>query len=308
MNTMQKYAILALPLLAAACNSDEQFTTTRLAEPVARIVEYTPAPGQFINERNAMSGFAGEATPEAACAYVARRFERGDFVSLGGWGGYLVAAFAEPVPATGDYELYVAGNQMPTSSEPGVIYVAQDTDGDRSPAGETWYELKGSEFAAADRSYRITYRRPAADGDPVAWTAVDGAGETHTGQIGRIGEHTQNYYPAWIAADELTFRGTRLPNNITEGEVDDQGRPVTAWIAHPFAWGYADNYSSIDRQGAANRFRIEDAVTADGAPANLSQIDFIKVQSGVNDWRSRIGELSTEVCGIGCYRTVTTAE
>lgn len=308
MNAMKRYALLLLPALAAACNSDETFTTARIAEPSARIVEYTPAPGQFINERNALSGFAGEQTPQAACAYAERRLANGDYVSLGGWGGYIVAAFPAPVPATGDYDLYVAGNQIATSSEPGVVYVAQDTDGDGSPAGEVWYELRGSEFDASDRNYRITYRRPAADGDPVAWTAVEGQGATLTGQIGRIGEHTQCYYPAWIAADEMTFTGTRLPNNIAEGEVDDEGRPVTAWIARPFAWGYADNFSSIDRQGTINRFRIGDAVTRDGTPAYLAQIDFIKVQTGINDWRTRIGELSTEVCAIGCYRTVTTVE
>ena len=48
-----------------------------------------------------------------------------------------------------------------------------------------------------------------------------------------------------------------------------------------------------------------DAVTADGSPANLQQIDFIKVQTGVNAKAPLIGEISTEVCGIGCYRTVT---
>lgn len=308
MTAMKRYALLLLTVCAAACNSDESFTTARVAQPAARIAEYTPAPGQFINERSAMSGFAGEDTPEAACAYAERRLAQADFVSLGGWGGYIVAAFAEPVPATGDYDLYVAGNQMSTSSEPGVVYVAQDTDGDGSPAGETWYELRGSEYDAADRNYRITYFRPHAAGDPVAWRAVDGTGTTHTGVIGRIGEHPQSYYPAWIGAEEMTFTGTRLPSNISEGEVDDEGRPVTAWIAQPFAWGYADNYSSIDRQGFVNRFRIADAVTRDGAAANLPQIDFIKVQTGINDWRTRIGELSTEVCAIGCYRTVTAAE
>ena len=54
-----------------------------------------------------------------------------------------------------------------------------------------------------------------------------------------------------------------------------------------------------------NRLRISDAVTADGSPANLQQIDFIKVQTGVNAKAPLIGEISTEVCGIGCYRTVT---
>ena len=47
------------------------------------------------------------------------------------------------------------------------------------------------------------------------------------------------------------------------------------------------------------------AVTADGAPANLAQVDFIMVQTGVNAKAPLIGEVSTEVSGIGCYRTVT---
>ncbi|MFQ9210278.1 MAG: hypothetical protein ACLR3T_01560 [Alistipes finegoldii] len=38
----------------------------------------------------------------------------------------------------------------------------------------------------------------------------------------------------------------------------------------------------MDRIGTTNRLRISDAVTADGSPANLQQIDFIKVQTGVN--------------------------
>ena len=49
-------------------------------------------------------------------------------------------------------------------------------------------------------------------------------------------------------------------------------------------------------------------LTADGEPANLTQVDFIKVQTGVNDARPLIGEISTEVCGIGCFRTVTRKE
>lgn len=73
----------------------------------------------------------------------------------------------------------------------------------------------------------------------------------------------------------------------------------------PFAWGYADNYSTSDRTGMTNRLRISDAVTADGAPANLAQVDFIMVQTGVNAKAPLIGEVSTEVSGIGCYRTVT---
>ena len=76
-----------------------------------------------------------------------------------------------------------------------------------------------------------------------------------------------------------------------------------------FAWGYVDNASTIDGAGTKNRFKIANAVDADGNPANLRQIDFVKIQTGVNcKAGNNVGEISTEVCGVGCYRTVTQAE
>lgn len=295
MEKMKRYAFPLAALLLAACNSGEEVTTREVMESVATIIEYTPAPGQFVNEPQ--SGYAGVDSPSKACEYVARRFAANDYVSLGGWGGYVVAAFARPVPNTGGYDLYVVGNAMPTSSEPGVVWVAQDTDRDGLPSQDEWYELKGSQYDNADRAYSITYTRPAGENLPVAWTDNRGG----SGTIDRMHEHAQaSYYPAWIAADAMTFTGTRLPDNIAKEGSD--------WTAQAFAWGYADNYSSTDRKGMTNRLRISDAVTCDGAPANLTHIDFIKVQTGVNDKAPLIGEVSTEVYGIGCYRTVTQSE
>lgn len=131
---MKKYAFPLAALLLAACNSGEEITTTQTDEPVARILEYTPAPGQFINEEARSGGaFDNVDTPEKACRYAAARFAENNWVSLGGWGGYLVAAFAEPVPNTGGYDLYVKGNAMNTSSEPGVVWVMQDANGNGMP-------------------------------------------------------------------------------------------------------------------------------------------------------------------------------
>ena len=291
---MKKYAVPLAALLLAACNSGEEVTTTQTDEPVARILEYTPAPGQFINEEARSGGaFDNVDTPEKACRYAAARFAENNWVSLGGWGGYLVAAFAEPVPNTGGYDLYVKGNAMNTSSEPGVVWVMQDANGNGMP-DDTWYELKGSEYdnAATIRGYAVTYT-PLADGS-AAWTDDRGG----SGTIDRMDEHTQaSYCPAWIEPADLKFTGTRLRDNVEQA--DGQWRPQA------FAWGYADNFSTVDRIGTTNRLRISDAVTADGSPANLQQIDFIKVQTGVNAKAPLIGEISTEVCGIGCYRTVT---
>ena len=315
---MKKYAFPLAALLLAACNSGEEITTTQTDEPVARILEYTPAPGQFINEEarsggafdnvdtileytpapgqfinGTMAGFDHVASEADALRYAADRLASNNWVSLGGWGGYLVAAFAEPVPNTGGYDLYVKGNAMNTSSEPGVVWVMQDANGNGMP-DDTWYELKGSEYdnAATIRGYAVTYT-PLADGS-AAWTDDRGG----SGTIDRMDEHTQaSYCPAWIEPADLKFTGTRLRDNVEQA--DGQWRPQA------FAWGYADNFSTVDRIGTTNRLRISDAVTADGSPANLQQIDFIKVQTGVNAKAPLIGEISTEVCGIGCYRTVT---
>ena len=116
---MKKYAFPLAALLFAACNSGEETTTTQIQEPVATILEYTPAPGQFIN--GTMAGFDHVASAADACSYAANRIASNNWVSLGGWGGRIVAAFAEPVPNTGGYDLYVKGNQFDTSSEPGIV-------------------------------------------------------------------------------------------------------------------------------------------------------------------------------------------
>lgn len=292
-----RYDTLLLLLLLTACNSGSEIVTSRVSEPYARIVEYTPAPGQFINEPK--SGFDGVTDAATACAYAEKRLARGNYISLGGWGGYIVAAFAAPVIASNDYDLWVKGNtQGPNTSEPGVVWIMQDTNGD-GEANDTWYELRGSRYDDPKtlRGYRITYTR-SAEAMPITW--IDNL-NAH-GSIGRMDEfgHTQpSYYPQWIASPTLTLEGTRLPDNVTDGSFE--GQP--GWFLTAFEWGYADNLSATDAIRQVNQFRIIDAVTATGSPANLVQADFIKVQTGVNSWCTGIGEISTEVCGIGCYRT-----
>ena len=164
----------------------------------------------------------------------------------------------------------------------------------------TWYQLAGGEYDKAGtlHGYGITYTAPAQAGEPVAWSDNYG----HTGTIDRIGVHTQeSYVPAWVAS--LTYRGTRLRDNVRYDEASGK------YIMQPFSWGYADNYSIIDRLGMKNRFRIADAVDERGEAVHLPQIAYIRIQTGVNTKAgNNVGEISTEVCGVGCYRTVTRTE
>ena len=236
-------------------------------------------------------------TPEAACAYAEQRIAQGAYVSLGGWGGTRVARFDEPVPAGNDYELWVRGNTFAGSPEPRALHATQDENGDGLPH-DTWYELKGSEYGASDTGYEITYLRPAQPGDDIAWRDNRG-GE---GVVARNEYHKQeSYFPAWVEGDALTLRRTQLPSNTPQA---DDAR----YAMVPSGCGNPDTASSRDLIGGVNCLRIANAVTADGEPANLTQVDFIKVQTGVNDARPLIGEISTEVCGIGCFRTVTRKE
>ena len=111
---MKRYALLILAAATAACNSSEEFVSARVSQPADRIVEYTPAPGQFINEPQ--SGFTDVTTPEAACAYAEQRIAQGAYVSLGGWGGTLVARSRSgqsiTLPQSGIYVVRTAGGTL----------------------------------------------------------------------------------------------------------------------------------------------------------------------------------------------------
>lgn len=294
---MKKTLILLLCAGLAACNSGEQTPSPAPAGSAAfeKIYEFTPAPGQFVNENYTA------VTASEACAHAESALRRGGYVSLGGFGGYIVAGFDHPVINDGGYNLRISGNSFARSSEPGIVYVMTDTNGNGLP-DDTWYELKGSEYGKEETrsDYRVTYFRPAADGDPVHWE--DNRGQS--GEIARIPVHRQNYFPAWIEGESYTLEGICLASRVEERKGE--------WIAMPYDWGYVDNYGSdrltADDNSAAgvsgNHFRIADAVKSDGSPAALPQIDFVKIQTAVNCQAPAIGELSTEIFGIEDYNLI----
>ena len=181
----------------------------------------------------------------------------------------------------------------------------QDENGNGLP-DDTWYELKGSEYDNPQtvQDYEVTYYRPRKTGQPVQWT--DNRGKS--GSIDYLPAwHNQDfYYPNWVSENTYILRGTCLPSKTRE---------VTPgyWSNDEYEWGYADNFSPIDRltdddnhdAGVnANHFRIGDAVTFDRKPAELKYIDFVKVQTGVNAKAGWLGENSTEVFGIRDFNLI----
>lgn len=252
------------------------------------VLEYTPAPGQFINEQET-GGFSGENTPEKAILYAEKRLKQGLFISLGAFGGTLVAGFDHSIVNDGGFNLQITGNAHENSSEPGIVWVMQDSNGNGLP-DDTWYELKGSEHdnSRTIRNYAVTYFRPRETGRPIYWADNEG----NTGTIDYLGPfHGQDsYYPLWIDRDYYTLTGTRLESR---NYLSQSG----SWISPAYGWGYADNHD----QGL---FRISDAVKRNGNPIHLDFIDFVKVQTGVNGKSGWLGEISTEICSICDYNLI----
>lgn len=257
-----------------------------------KVFQYRPAPGQFVNTTTTAykDGFT---TETQVLEYATERLQKHSLLSLGGFGGYIVVGFQQPIPnIEGAYDFKIHGNAYYNpnawqnrpggSAEPGIVMVAKDVNGNGIP-DDTWYELAGSEYGKDSeiRNYQITYYRPNPADSDVRWTDNQG----NEGYVLRNFAHVQeSYYPLWIEEDEMTFTGVRLKDNA----VKENGM----WIEYAYDWGYADNHPN-DTDMA--KFKIDWAVDAYGQPVLLDEIDFVKIYTAVNLDAGQLGEASTEI-------------
>jgi len=274
-------------LIVASCTPD----ITRGYNPYSivkcsDVVEYLPAPGQFISE-----GYEAD-TMEEACEYAYGRMSEGAYVSLGAFGGYIVAKLEHDIGGTETF-IAVVGNSTSSSSEPGIVYYMYDANRN-GLADEEWHEVEGSLHGTEEEchDYSVTYFRPE-DGQDVYWKASDGS----EGHVTRNSYHSEaDYYPAWVKEDSYTLSGIRLKSRAY-----DQSGSGTMWINPTYGEGYADNWSS-ELTGLKNDVnkKLGDIVLT--ANTNLfavpNGVAFVKVQCAVQDECGWIGEISTEVCGI----------
>lgn len=292
MKTVIFILVALISFVFIGCNKDEDiiedFPPQEDFNLGYRVIEYTPAPGQYIND--AVTGFKDITSMEDACRQAERRFSEGLFVSLGSWGGYIVVKFDTPIINSGGYDFSISSNSFDTSNEPGIVWVMRDSNKNGLPDDE-WYELKGSYFGEEgyERNYWVNYTRPEAKKN-TPWEDSNG----ETGVVNWMGNyHSQDfYYPNWIEKDSYTLYGSRLP---LQAEMDPDTR---LWTNRAFEWGYADNIGEdfLSSKGY-NRFRISDAVSSTNQDVDLPEIDFVKVQTAVNGSAGWLGENSTEVCG-----------
>lgn len=267
---------------------------------VNKVYEYMPAPGHQVNGYTIVGDFIHEgATMEEATQVAMEHFQKMWSVSLGAQGGYLIAGFDHSVENSGDYDLVIKGNPFSYQSEPGVIWVSQDVNGDGLP-NDLWYELAGSEYGkeTSTLEYAITYYKPQKPQSHTGWKDCFGA----TGIVPYMSLwNTHAYYwQDWVGGTEHTYFGTRLKDTHTyQNKYTNEP---------PFAWGYVDNQGSdyfknisFDASNAMGYYKISNAKTWDGKDANLQYIDFVKVQTAQTGYSPNLGDISTEVYGIWDY-------
>lgn len=280
---------------------------TEYSPYTAKVQEYRPAPGQFVNT---MPLYEDGDTEETMRQKAEDDLKNDAMISLGAYGGYVTFAFDHTVVnVPGEKDFLIKGNafysdideykkQKGGSAEPGIVMVAFDRNGNGVPDDDEWYELAGSEYnnPATVKNYSITYSRPTehtavpyyaagiSDTLYIPWKDNQG-GEGH---IYKNTYHTQDYYPAWITSDKMTFRGTLLPAN---GK--DESGMGTYYVLYSYPWGYADNHPN--EYADLNSFDISWAVDSLGNHVSLPGADFIRVYTGVRQYCGWLGETSTEV-------------
>ncbi len=271
---------------------------------ISEIIEYYPAPGQFIN--------TGYSWPESV-EKIKGPAEKAGLITLGFWGGYIIVGFDQPIendpnnPYGVDFTIF--GNPFKGSSEPGIVQVMKDENGNGKP-DDTWYELMGSDhhLSSTKYNYAITYTNPHGKYE-VPWTDNEGEhGVVNWKSVS--GFHPQEFYPSPdsfpnVDPDSCTFHGTLLKNRtrVSGGY----------WANWRFDYGYVDNnwmndvslntpdnpYTLTEREGSGgDAFDIHWAIDKNGKHVDLDKIHWVKIYNGISQNAGWLGEISTEVKGI----------
>lgn len=300
--------------LAVAANAQSKQTI--------KVIEYCPAPGQFINNLPSIDAGMSQEERLKVCE---EQLEDGNPVCLGAAGGYITLSLDQAIKNGKGSDLRILGNAFYSQNdpvygdatiggnvEPGIVYAGVGA----SPETAQWYELAGSEYYTTQRhNFKITYHKPTAEtGDhslpysifdeyirfAASWTEPDGTPCDSTGYLMKNSSHMQSYWPQWEDKEEMTFHGSRLPDNAINygGDGSDADNPQY-WVTYRYAsdsYGYADAAPNSD--DTYTTFDLDWAVDKNGNPVNLDHADFIRIQTGVLQQCGWTGETSTEVAGL----------
>lgn len=270
----------------------------------SKVLDFLPAPGQFTNEAIAQST-SGE--------YVIGNTS--SMVSLGGFGGYIVLGFDQPIvnrpenPYGVDFS--VAGNSFIGNlygvwSEPAAVQVMKDLNGNGIPDDGEWYELAGSDYylSTTQKNVEMTYYNPHYD---VRYTIPWSTNHGEKGALLTNMFHQHSYYPDPFDfncnKDSLTYTGNVIKSSL------DLSTPSYVEFYRAPAFGYCDNrgynrnnladalnpYYNDEKGNAGDGFDLSWAVDKDGNHVELDTVHFVRIYTAGSANAGWLGEWSSEV-------------
>ena len=280
-----------------------------------RVIDYSPAPGQNVNN-SAYNNPAAAVGPPIGGGMTAA--DNSKVVTLGGWGGSITLGFDHAIinrpptatnPRGCDFIVFgnaflVAGNPDRRWAEPAAIEVSRDANGN-GLADDEWFVIRGSHLPAPAAAI-VTVTLHGSD-FPAAWLPQ---GKTST-SVWTVTAYRLN--------DPIFTSGAVLQNPLAA--TGDSGIWGYADCGPVLLTGDLDGDDVIDNpaadpehfftiptdpmrtvttrfSGGGDAIDISWAARGDGAPAGLTQIDFVRISTGVNAVRGALGESSTEISGV----------
>lgn len=307
----------------------------QLSPYIAKVFDYFPAPGQFVNvlpKYNEGDGY--QEMLEKANDWLVG--EDASMITLGGWGGYVMFGFDHTIiNVAGKRDFRIYGNAFGAeagrpgapfggSCEPGIIMVSFDANQNGEPDDE-WYEIKGSSNFSAEeepwydialqngndvnvyRDYEITYFKPKSEtpeqtgepDNPNSFVTIPEYIKWEDNK-GNSGYKVKNVYhsQSYFPAWLNNNQLTFSGIRLAENGINEGEYVPGINEGNVYFVLYGYRYGYVDNYPNIDdnsAIDIDWAIDKEGNKVNLPGINFVKVYNGVNQENGWLGEASTEV-------------
>lgn len=290
----------------------------------SEVIEFAPAPGQFVNAAEFSDPFRALGPPAAGGTNLAAN---DSVVSLGGFGGYIVLGFDEPIedhplnPFGMDFILFgnafwIGNDPQARWAEPAVVEVSRDANANGLP-DDPWFLIPGSHISdLITNRFAVTWDDDTFDDtfppSSSAWIPPGEFGEWDTAGwrlpsslVDSVGRMLNPLAPSdeegvWGYGDlsPTLILGDLTGNNV----VDDPSLSPEEFYTVP------DDPREVGvspRSGGGDAFDIAWAVhPGTGEPAALKSIDFVRLSTGMHQDAPSplLNELSAEIDAVADVR------
>ncbi len=285
-----------------------------------RVLEYSPAPGQFVQNPQFNDPVRALGPPGIAGGLAAA--DNTKCVTLGGYGGTITLGFDHSIlanphnPHGMDFIVYgngfyVGGDPTRRHAECGIIEVSRD-DNHNGLADDVWYLIPGSHLSPPIARTSVTWNAATLNptwvppGRSGTWyssgyllpVATFGASPILVNSLGTGAEQVWGYADL---APTLLLGDTGADNTVADPNADPAlfytipDDPLTIGVSPGSGGGSA----------IAIRWAVDPST---GLPAHLDRIDFVRISTGINAVHPILGEISTEIGAVADVRPVSSPD